>query len=423
MKRFFTIFSLGVIVSCYFFPFSLSFLPSAVNTKMMLAAVGVVCITNYWILVKQFICTKDLLWAGVFAMVFSVLCFISINYNYTDDYSYVTYFISFFTWLAGAYAVYSLLRAYHGKVTFKLLTFYLAGVCTAQCILALMIDRIPVFKSLVDTYIVQGHEFLDRVNRLYGIGASLDPAGTRFSVVLIMIAFLLFHDEEIRSNTKKMITLLSAFFIISIIGNMVARTTTAGMLIGLAYMMFSMHLFRAQLKKELINMWKILIGVIVVAVVVATYFYYRDPQIYELLRFAFEGFFSWVETGKWATDSTDKLQAVMWVWPTTLKGWTIGTGRFESFIYSTDIGYCRFILYCGLVGFSVFALFFVYNSYVLARKFYEYRLFFLALCALSFIIWLKVATDLFVVYALFYCLDDDTPLATVFDETEEILEE
>jgi hypothetical protein len=85
---------------------------------------------------------------------------------------------------------------------------------------------------------------------------------------------------------------------------------------------------------------------------------------------------------------------------------------FEDWIFGTDIGYCRFILYCGLPGFIVFALFFVYHSVVFSSMYPAYRDIFLVLLALSFIIWIKVSTDVFLIYALFYCMhmfkDDDT---------------
>ena len=95
----------------------------------------------------------------------------------------------------------------------------------------------------------------------------------------------------------------------------------------------------------------------------------------------------------------------MWKWPTDTKTWIIGSGLFGSFVYSTDVGYCRFILYCGLTGFSVFAFFQIYNGLVFFSREKDYRLLFLLLIALSFIIWMKVATDIFQFYALFYCLD------------------
>lgn len=39
--------------------------------------------------------SRDLLGAIVFAFIFSFICFVAADYNHTDDYSYVTYFVSF----------------------------------------------------------------------------------------------------------------------------------------------------------------------------------------------------------------------------------------------------------------------------------------------------------------------------------------
>ncbi|MDR0795867.1 MAG: hypothetical protein LBE79_07445 [Tannerella sp.] len=405
MNRIITIFFLGAIVSSYFFSFEFSFLPSGLNTKMLLGFLGVLLVGLHCLRIKQLLCPVDLFGAAVIALIFSLICFFSAYYNLTDDYSYATYFVSFTTWLTGAYAVCVFLRAYHGKVTFQLLTYYLAGVCVAQCVLALMIDRIPALQMLVDTYISQGQEFFNEVGRLYGIGAALDSAGVRFSIVLLMIAFLLFKDPEIQTKKRSIMSLVFAFFIISIIGNMISRTTTVGMAMGLISMAYFMPVFKIKIKIGVIKTWSILLVITIIGIIIVTYFYNSDAQTYQLLRFAFEGFFNWMETGVWETDSTTKLNTEMWIWPTDTRSWIIGTGHFGSFIYSTDIGYCRFILYCGLIGFSVFAFFFIYNSYVFVKKIYAYRLFFLALCVLGFLLWLKVATDIFLIYALFYCMD------------------
>ncbi len=107
-----------------------------------------------------------------------------------------------------------------------------------------------------------------------------------------------------------------------------------------------------------------------------------------------------------APHSTDKLNSKMWIWPSDTSGWVIGTGLYSNFIYNTDIGYCRFILYCGIVGFSIFASFFVYNAYASYRILPSiYADFSIALLILCFVIWYKVSTDIFQIYALFYCMD------------------
>jgi len=405
MKRLIIVVALGTMVSCFFFPFGLTFLPSSWNTKMMLAVVGGIFIGLDILKTKKFQCPRNIFGAAVIAIIFSVLCFFSANYNDTGDYSYATYFTSFLVWMAAAYGVYRLLRAYHQKVTFKLLTLYLAGVCVAQCFLAIMIDRIPAFQMLVDSVIQQGQAFYNDVGRLYGIGAALDPAGTRFSIVLLMISFVIFKDEQIQRKRSNVALLIIAFFIIGVIGNMIARTTSIGFVMGLIYMVYSLPVFKQFIKVRVLKLWALLLTLTIVVLAIVTFLYNNDVQTYKLLRFGFEGFFNWLETGVWRTSSTDTLNTVMWVWPEDTKSWIIGTGRFGSFLFSTDIGYCRFILYCGVIGFSAFASLFVYGAYVFAQKFPLYRLFFLGLLALSFIIWLKVSTDLFLIHALFYCID------------------
>lgn len=133
--------------------------------------------------------------------------------------------------------------------------------------------------------------------------------------------------------------------------------------------------------------------------------YQNNHNFYQNMRFAFEGFFNWIEKGEWRTGSTDRLNAIMWVWPESFKSWMIGTGKFGFYTFSTDIGYCRFILYCGLIGFGVFSSFFIFNACVFARKREHFLLLSFLLLSLTFIIWIKVATDIFFIYALFYCLD------------------
>ncbi|MDR0542768.1 MAG: hypothetical protein LBH19_11250 [Dysgonamonadaceae bacterium] len=372
---------------------------------MILAAVAVILIIFESGRRRQVGYSKDLLGATVLALLFSFLCFVAADYNDTHDYSYATYFVSFFVWLGGAYTVCGIIRMLHGEATFKLLTYYLVGVCVVQCILAMMIDKMPAFQSFVDAYIFQGQDFLQDVNRLYGIGASLDPAGIRFGVVALMIAFVLFNEESIRSNKTIKTVMIFLFFVIAVMGNMVSRTTSVGVIMGLAYMLYRMNVIKTVIKKDILSMWGILLPVLAIAIVILVYLYNTDDHVYRLLRFAFEGFFNWVETGEWKTSSTDKLNNTMWIWPGDLKTWFIGTGLFGNFVFSTDIGYCRFILYCGLCGFSVFALFFLYNAFVIIQRLRTYRLFCIALCIFGFIIWLKVATDIFLIYALFYCMD------------------
>ena len=396
---------LGTIVSFYFFPIGFTFLPPSINTKMLLAIFGclVFLLDNFKLSELKF--SYNLLVSTIIAVFFSVICLYAADFNHTNDYSYATYIISFFVWLGGAYAVAWFFRFFYGEFSFRQLSFYLIAVCVTQCFLSLVIDNFPAFKMIVDSIFLQGQEFLDKVDRLYGIGAALDNGGVRFSIVLIIAANLLIHDKAVKANTKQYFLILLSFFIIGIIGNMISRTTVIGVGIGFVYLIFYSDIFNKIIYYHSFKRALIFLIVVVSIVGFAVYIYNTSLEYRLSIRFAFEGFFNWYEVGEWRTSSTDKLNAEMWIWPTTREEWLIGTGIFGNFVYSTDIGYCRFILYCGLIGFSTFASLFIYNSLAFMFKVPQYRVLFLILGALSFIIWLKVATDIFFVFALFYCID------------------
>ncbi|WP_437920461.1 hypothetical protein [Sphingobacterium sp. LRF_L2] len=405
MFKLFQYIALTILVSLYYFPIGLSILPASLNTKNVLALTGIIFLIYDCIQVRRLNISLNLLGAIGFSVVFSLICLFATDYNHTTDYAYASYYISFSVWIFGAYAVCALVRIVHGEVNFKLITIYLTAVCFGQCVAALMIDRIPTFKMLVDSYVNQGQEFFEEVDRLYGIGAALDTAGVRFSLVLVMIAALLVQETSIRNNAVKIVLLLLAFFTIVLIGNMMARTTIIGFAMSLAYLGLSTGLLQFVIRERFFNFFLIFILILSLGIAIAVYLYQTDENFYHNMRFAFEGFFNWVEKGEWRTDSTDKLNREMWIWPQDTKTWIIGSGLFDNFVYSTDIGYCRLILYCGLTGFSVFALFFVYNAYIFAQQNKRYALMFFFFLVITFVIWFKVATDIFVIYALFYCMD------------------
>lgn len=411
ISKVFTITCLGIIVSFYFFPFEFTFLPQGLNTKILLAVLGLPLL-GLSIMRERIINTSSyLLIAIVFAVLFSVIGYISVDINNSLDLTYANYFISFSTWLLGAYCLCVIIYSIHGYLNFELLTNYLIGVCAVQCLLALVIDYNPSFKAFIDTYISQDPvaevEFLNDVNRLYGIGAALDVAGTRFSIVLLSLVAVLNNVRKQEGKLKSVMLYWSAFVLISVIGNMISRTTIVGVGMALTYLFLTSDFLRANLTVANIKSLIVVVSITMLLVLLVVYFYNTDPLVKEQLRFAFEGFFNWVEKGRWYTSSTDRLNSVMWIWPesTDLKTWLIGKATFDDWhAVGTDIGYCRFVFYSGLLGLITFSLFFVYNAWACNKLMPGYTLYFCFLLALSFIIWLKVSTDLFIIYALIYNL-------------------
>lgn len=146
--------------------------------------------------------------------------------------------------------------------------------------------------------------------------------------------------------------------------------------------------------------------------------YHVDDTFKEDLRFGFEGFFSLWEKGSWEVASNEKLTN-MYVFPDNLKTWIIGDGYFSSprdtdpyftgelvggYYMGTDAGYLRFIFYFGLIGLSAISAVLIKSAMICYDAFKEYKTMFIALLAVNFIVWFKVSTDIFPVFAPFIAL-------------------
>lgn len=396
-----------ILCSSFLFPFGFTFLHSGINTKIVMAGVGLFLTFRD---MKRSLDMPVYLWElCVMSGLFSCAGLFSVFYNETSDYAYATYIISMLVWLSAAYTFVLSVTRIHGYVSFRLIVNYLIGVCVLQCMLALGIEYSLPFKSLVDTYILQvaaDTDFLNDVDRLYGIGAALDPAGVRFAVVLVLIAAVLNIDVNLSSCAIALYVF--AFLIIIAVGNLISRTTTVGAVLAVSSLVYSSGVFNLHIKHRGLVVWGILIVGSILLFTIGYYFYVNMGDVRELLRYGFEGFFNWVEKGEWTTSSTEKLN-MMWVYPDSLKTWVIGDGLFadpfsNAHYMHTDIGYLRFIFYCGIVGLLLFSCFFIYTTRILTKLFPIYRTTFFLLLLLGFLVWVKVSTDLFQFYALFLAL-------------------
>jgi tonB box len=336
----------------------------------------------------------------LFAGLYSIINIFAIEFNATDDYSYANYVTTFLVWIFSVYPAIALIRLTHGEVTLPLITYYLVAVTLFQCITGLIMDNSPAFDEFNSKIVLWERDFFDRIGRIRCFSTALDFGGVRFSLVLILIMGMLGRDESVRKSKGAMFYLLLSFFVIAGIGNMVARTTTVGVVVGLVILVICMLGSGPRLggSKYIIGLFFVTLALVSV---VGVYLYNTDEYYYNLIRFAFEGFFNLVENGEFTTDSTEVLES-MWKWPSDTKSWIIGTGIYGTWAYGTDIGYCRLILYSGLTGFVVFALSFVYYAYYFARKYPRHVWLFVGYLAMTFIVWMKVSTDILMIYAFFF---------------------
>lgn len=400
-----------------FFYFSSKFTFTAgLNTKQIMAVIGIALfifnsIKNGGLKVSRGMIILLLLAAGV-----SLASYLSMVFNNTTDKAYLSYAISMLVWLAGAYTMVEALRFAYGKISVELVANYIIVVSVIQCAISLAAQFYTPVNHFIKS-IVYGTDWLDEVNRWYGLGdaTTLDTAGIRYSIACVLCA----HMVVSRKNGHKALVplyLLAMAFIITV-GNIVARTTTVGTLLALAYLF--VHSFsgirfsRARLRT--IGWMSV---VFALAFTVFAWFYNTNSLFHRNLRFGFEGFFSLVEHGKWNTASNNKL-LTMYVYPDNPKTWIIGDGYFrnpyftdpnfmgdlvEGFYMGTDVGYLRFIFYFGLIGLIFFAAMILHAGGMCFLRFRDDRVLFVLLTLINFIVWFKVATDCFFILAIFIAL-------------------
>ena len=130
-----------VITSFYFFPFEFSFLPG-MNTKMIMAAIGLVILGVNLLKGEKANIGKDFFVLSLFAIVVSLFGQAAIIVNNTHDQSYSFYIMSMWVWLGGAYTVINMIRLVHGRASLLLVCHYLIAVCVCQCLLAFTMGHV-----------------------------------------------------------------------------------------------------------------------------------------------------------------------------------------------------------------------------------------------------------------------------------------
>lgn len=404
----------GIIVSLFYFPVDFTFFP--VVSKNILAAIGLVCVGIVLIRKKEFSFPRMLMVLLLLSGFVSIAALASITYNQTPDTSYVTFIRSTIIWTSAAFMACCVIWLTHKRIDLPLIINYLAAVGVFQCGIALAIHFIPAVQMFVDATFSQGQDLLQDMGRLYGIGAFLDVGGSRFAGILIGIAYLLVQNRQDRNYTSQL-WLVFAFLVITVIGNMIARTTLVGTIIGLAYIILielkSITWKDADFSSSL-GAWVL---TLLFTLPILVFFYNTSEEFHEMLRFGFEGFFSLFEKGTWDVDSNNTLQSMI-VWPEELKTWIIGDGYFANqrydpnyigdattggFYMGTDIGYLRFIFYFGMIGLIAISAVMIYTGVISMRYFPEHsHLFFMGILS-NFVVWLKVSTDMFPLLIFYTC--------------------
>ena len=407
---------LTILISSFvLFPFNLPITGVGINTKMVLAVLGAILFVFDILKGKGLIVSKSFLDLTIVCIVVSLWAFCATMLNATSDYSFASYFISVWVWLSAAYVIVWLIYRIHGELSVELIGNYLIAVSVAQCILAYAMTLSPSLKIFIDSLMGDSEMFMGVAEgRIYGLGAALDPAGLRFSGVLVVISHLV-HKTDFGQKTFKGIFYIVSFVIITVIGNMIARSTTIGLAVVVIYWIVCALLGDKMSNQP--SFWKTVLPLLLIGLTLVVWLYNTDSQFRADLRFGFEGFFSLFENGRWEVRSNDILYNMI-IWPESLKTWLIGDGFFDNpmgipdrfgqtsggFYKHTDIGYLRFIFYFGVVGLVLMILVPIQMTVCCGRKMQDHKWLFIMLLVVTFIGWLKVSSDIIMVFAPFLIL-------------------
>ena len=419
-----------ILADFYIFPVCLTVSESA-NTKMLMAALGLVCLFVNMSKQKADFINRSFLTLSFWAAAVSLAGYMAVVINATNDYTYATYIVSMWVWIMAAYFLMLCLKEIHNGLTVHIIINYVVAVCIFQSVFALLYEYATHFREFIDGLNIGLRLVYETKGRMQGLGAVLDPAGIRFAASVVLLGYILFDREYDKNFLRDTIIYLSAFILITVVGDMISRTTAVGAVLALAYWIYKSFAGPSASRRQLVKIWGILGLIMFITIPFITYKYNTDYQTHENIRFGFEGFFSLAEKGTWEVNSNEILKSMV-VFPDNAKTWIIGDGYIENpsfgrdpfyvgeiyngYYKATDIGYLRFIFYFGLVGLFCFIGFFIYAAKSCMDRFPKHKMLFFMLLMLNFIVWLKVSTDIFQFFALFLAVPpsfirgyDDSP--------------
>ena len=416
MKHALIAIGITILTSLFFFPFNSVLLP-AVNTKMALAGLAIPLYFIRGAKARNNAPAYGMVGLSLCGLIVTIIGITSVIINNTGDYTYASYFVSMYVWLGGAYVVTRAMEAAYGKVSIRLVGNFLIAVCVSQCILAQIINAVPYVANVVDSFMVSTGFMGKHESRLYGIGCALDVAGLRFCSVLLMTTFFALNPKSKEHKTLERNIYISAFLIIAVFGSMIARTTSVGVVLCIIMcILYSLFNKGESSKVNTLELTKTFIMFLAIIVPIIVFFYNINPTFRENLRFGFEGFFALAEEGEWDVRSNQQLLSMV-VWPDNLKTWIIGDGYFSQpqndyyyvgpmydYYMGTDVGYCRFNFYFGILGLIAFSSVFIASAIICTKKHPEYALLFWMIVIMNFIGWFKVSSDIFLSFAILICV-------------------
>lgn len=422
-KKFYPLKTAGKIliqlcVFFYLYSVQLIFIPFGTGTRVVMGMMGLIIFI--FSIEKEVMLQKDIYVQPGFLKYFFALsaiifsAFLSLLVNQTRDFEFITYPVSIVLILAASYFIHYLIRRVHKQINYELVMKYIVIAVLLQVIISMISYLSPAFSNLLMH--LQNLNSLDASkieetgeHRFIGFGSTFFGAGLMNGFTLMVVAVLL---KRKRHTRLKVFLYTVVFFLIFLLGIMMARTTLIGFCFAFLYLFLPSRRIN---KTNARTKWLFLMYLLIIPVASIGLIFILSPdlitQLIAVINFSFELFINYSQSGTFSTQSTNVL-ASMYVFPKTLKTYIIGDGQYyiipgdrsSAYYMHTDVGYLRLVYYFGIIGsFFYFLLqyYVIRNAYKRNIEHKNLKSFFILCFIFCLTLSSKAFTDLFFLIILF----------------------
>lgn len=400
-----------LLIFFYLYPTLFKFIPGGVSTRLLISGVGIIIASITYLNnlkdLTTFLIKKTHIVIFSLLLSLALVSTISLLINRTTDLEYIKYMLS----MLFIYFSYLPIKIFIHKNFNIINAFFISNLIInavlIQIVISLGMYLFPAFGSFIKEIQIIEESDLGRLSqtlqfRLVGLGTKFFASGIINAFTLILVAF---NIRERKLSLTQLIKYTIIFIVIFAIGMMMSRTTLIGAILGLVY------IITPNISKKGIafnNSRQFILLLVIVPFFFIGFFMLALPeftkQFQNLFKFGFELFINFNETGKVTSESTEDLKT-MYIFPTNLKTYIIGDGKFTadgaksvSYYMGTDVGYLRLVYYFGLIGLLIY---FLFQFYTIKTSFKNYYLLIFFIFILLFILNLKGVADLFYLSILF----------------------
>lgn len=358
---------LSILFLFYIYPISFAFFPF-LSTRLFFAICG--SVYTFLLVYTRFrdnIYTIKMQYIYIIVILglISIVSLISVALNSSNDIEFVIYPISVLIMFLAAVFIHKICEKLGTKINEKNIIILIISAVLLQSIISAVLHFSPDLNSVVKSIIAINDTRLEREEalgnfRIIGFGKTFFDAGVNSGAGLILIAYLVKYYIFEKSS---LIYLAGTYFIIFIIGMMMARTTMVGAGLSLLLLSLPRSTSNFSITHRTFKFFFLLILLpLCVIYAINTFYPSLFSDIEMLIRFAFEIYFSVTETGSAKISSLEGLMN-MYILPDTFKTWVIGDALWlgvegEGLFYKgIDVGHLRLLYYFGISGWFLYMVY------------------------------------------------------------------